>query len=360
MSKSNIADVKNKKVKAKVHPQKIPNATQEVMRAWYKNGPDYTTSKDISGKNVVKHLIIQGNFRLQWSKYVKSISKNVWIKLGYKFPCTIPAVPDAQGHMRHTNESVLEFFDDPEAAYISRLMQGQNKAKTRTTLFNDEYLANMKRWYHEGYIDPKTNTRITGKDIIQQGITTDTFAKTFISYVKSLDPSTKEAIGFAIRNSLSTNFRLMGVKKGDMKIETFLKTIGETDINSVLLQITKQHRRINISPAEYLAKIQNWYTHGYLTDSGKIITGKEIILDCVKENGGYIENFRKYVNSISPTEEKSIGVRFHTSFTGIFRFLGKNPKSSLFDFLKMVGETHPKGITKKLKKPLRINRTKKN
>lgn len=82
------------------------------------------------------------------------------------------------------------------------------------------------------------------------------------------------------------------------------------------------------------------------------------MIDCVQKNGGYLENYRNYVNTITPTEEKRIGVRFHTSFHGIFRFLGKDPKGTLLDILITVGEADTVPIIQLLKRPLRATKTK--
>lgn len=107
-------------------------------------------------------------------------------------------------------------------------------------------------------------------------------------------------------------------------------------METMLMPVSKQHRKIIVSPAEYLEKMKSWYHQGYLADTGETLTGREIIRACAQNNGGYLVNFRSYVNSISPSEQKQIGVRFHTSFTGIFNYLGKDPRGTLLEFLQML------------------------
>lgn len=210
----------------KLRARKLQNASPEMMQSWYLSGPDYATGNGVTGKSVVQQLIIQGNFRIGWAKYVKSIPEDTWKELGYKFPLTIPGMPDVQGRLRHTNEAMLEFFKESDPQSVSQLMQVQKKnPSVETSTFDEVYLKNMKRWYHQGYMDPKTNQVITGKTILQQCIATKKYAKAFVTYMQTLDAPTIESMGFAMRTSLSTNCRLLGMDAKDMKLESLLKAL---------------------------------------------------------------------------------------------------------------------------------------
>lgn len=45
----------------------------------------------------------------------------------------------------------------------------------------------MKRWYHEGYVDPKTKKRITGRELMRGFIRSGNYVKNFLQYTRSLD-----------------------------------------------------------------------------------------------------------------------------------------------------------------------------
>lgn len=355
--------------------EKIPNivANKKILQEWYKNGPDYFTWENIPGQSIVKHIMIHGNFRKLWPKYVKSISWKIWEKLGYRFPYHIKGVVDDIGHTQLSNKAILEFFGDFDFESIRPFMRTQKRVIQETKSELDQknisknrlsnnldpiYVQNMQKWYHVGYIDPQTQEHITGKMIIQQCVQTGNYSKKFVQYAQSLDKKYMNAIWFHFRSSMETIFSLMGILWNGMKLEILLTALWETDIDSIMKYIPKSHRYHTLSPKEYLKKLENWYYNGYISDNWKVVTGREIIIQCIQSKWAYWENFRTYINSLSAQESKNIGIEIHTSLRWIFMYLKKEPNGNILDFILMLGESKPEDIIKYMKRSLTGTKTK--
>lgn len=121
-----------------------------------------------------------------------------------------------------------------------------------------------------------------------------------------------------------------------MNLETLLQGLGESEIEKMLADRTKAQRLNIMDPAEYLQKLKVWYHAGYMTDAGNIKTGREVILECVKNKGSFAQNFIKYIDSLSVEEVTRMKLRIHTQFRSVGRHLGKGANWTLVDFFALI------------------------
>lgn len=235
------------------------------------------------------------------------------------------------------------------------LSEHRKRIRSEVTARDEAYAAHMRKWYHEGYVDPITGETITGKALLLAFVRSGRFNEQLVRYFRSLPMETIRTLGFVPRKSLETNYRLLGILQDGMTIVNLLAALGEENAELIAAEMPAQKIRNALSTEEYTEKIRTWYYNGYEDDSGNIIRGKDVLIRCMTEKGSYDTNFRAYAQSLSTTETQRIGCKLHRKIENVLLNAGFSGKGNIEDFLRFIGEPDVPSVLSNQKRKLRAN-----
>jgi hypothetical protein len=191
-------------------------------------------------------------------------------------------------------------------------------------------------WCNEGYVDPETNERVYGKDVLLAALFSGTLYGQLDEYVKSLTENQVAAIGGKISASTGTYAPKIAEwsgnlsKKGYASPKNLCLWLGALDADRA--ELCDEN---GILSKEGLKK---WYSEGYVSKNGTHVRGRECV-EGFEKSQNFWEAFRDYAATLTLEDFLSMGGKFPIEPKWVALRVCGRESIRISEFLEFLGKT---------------------